>query len=291
LIFVSLRARGIVAAAAAAIVLLVSGHLAHAEPPERMVEFQDGNGSAVVSVESGATAVFYVSDPGLSTVWPGSATWTEIPASVPANSWWSLATGAPHPGVFSILADGYSTSSPALTPLSSVPAASADGLPWLISALDADAGKFALLNDVEAPSTVLVSFDFDIADQHSADERRVKVASGSDPEGEWLSLSEVVSGSDASPSPTSHLFRGEVLLSVEAASVGEGDGAVRVQPGDTVIVTYYEHGGLEVQSSHEVAVGFSGVDLPVGGSLALLAMAIGYVAARVRGFRHSGGVG
>jgi hypothetical protein len=157
--------------------------------------------------------------------------------------------------------------------------------------VDAGAGTFALLNDVEALSTVVVDFDFDIADLHKSDGGRVQVASGSDPEGEWLSLTEVVSGSDASLSPTSHLFRGEVLLSAGAAFVGEVDGAVRVQQGDTVIVRYYEHGGLEVVPSHEVSVGFAGVDLPLGGSLALLAAAIGYAAARVWGFRHSGGMG
>lgn len=78
---------------------------------------------------------------------------------------------------------------------------------------------------------------------------------------------------------------------MEAASVGVGDGVVRVQPGDTVTVTYYEHGGLEVVSSHEVSVGFGGADLPAAGSLALLAAAIGYAAARVWGFRHSSGTG
>ena len=155
--------------------------------------------------------------------------------------------------------------------------------------MDAGAGKFPLLNDVGAPSSVLVEFDFDIVDQHNPDERRVQVVSGADPEGEWLSLAEVVSGSDASPSPTSHLFRGEVLLSVEAASLGGGDGAVRVPPGDTVTVTYYEHGGFEVLSTHEVSVGFAGGDLPVGVSLALLAAAIDYAEARVWGFRYSGG--
>ena len=66
--------------------------------------------------------------------------------------------------------------------------------------MDAGAGKVALLNDVEAPSSVLIEFDFDIVYQHNPDERRVQVISGSDPEGDWLSIVEVVSGSDASPS-------------------------------------------------------------------------------------------
>jgi hypothetical protein len=138
---VTLLARCTTAAAAAVIALLVSGNPAHAEPPERMVEFQDGHGATVVTVEAGASAVFYVSDPGLATVWSGSATWAELPAGVPANSWWSLITGAPHPGIFGILANGYSTSSPLLTPLSSVPTANVDGLPWLFSAVDAGAWR------------------------------------------------------------------------------------------------------------------------------------------------------
>jgi hypothetical protein len=35
--------------------------------------------------------------------------------------------------------------------------------------VDAGAGTFALLNDVEALSTVVVDFDFDIADLHKSD--------------------------------------------------------------------------------------------------------------------------
>ncbi|MCX8213974.1 MAG: hypothetical protein OTJ97_05620 [SAR202 cluster bacterium] len=48
MIFVSLLARGTAAAAAAAVAIafLAFGNPAHAEPPEGMVEFQDGNGSA-----------------------------------------------------------------------------------------------------------------------------------------------------------------------------------------------------------------------------------------------------
>ena len=257
-------ARWTAAIAAVAAALFVVAQPAQADPPERTVEFRDGSGSAAASVDVGSSAVFYVSDPGLATVLPGTATWTALSALAPADSCWSLITGVCHAGGFSLAASGYSSSSPALTPISSMPTAEVDGVPFLLSGLESEAGRFALLNDINTSSSVAIEFGFDVVDLHAADERLVRVASGSDPDGEWVSLAEVVSGSDASASPNSHLFRGEVLLSMEAASVGQGDGAVWVQPGDTITVTYHEQGGIDVVSSHEVQV--RGGKRPGGGS-------------------------
>jgi hypothetical protein len=97
--------------------------------------------------------------------------------------------------------------------------------------------------------------------------------------GEWVSLAEVVGDGDASASPTAGLFRGEVVLSVDGSSAGDGDGAVWVRPGDTLTVTYYEQGGVEVISSHEVRVGFPAVGLPATGPWAFGIMALGLAAA------------
>lgn len=276
---VHMLARWTAAVAAVAAALFVVAQPAHADPPERTVEFRDGSGSAAASVDAGSSAVFYVSDPGLATVLPGTATWTALPSLAPADSWWSLITGAPHPGGFSLVASGYSSSSPAMTPISSMPTAKVDDVPFLLSGLEADAGKFALLNDANTSSSVAIEFDFDVVDFHGADERLVRVASGSDPDGEWLSLTEVVSASDAGASPNSHLFHGEVLFSMEATSVGQGDGAVWVQPGDTITVTYHEQGGIDVVSSHEVQARFVVAGVPSAGPLGLLAAALGFAAA------------
>ena len=285
---VHILARWTAAAAAVAAALFVVAQPTHADPPERTVEFQDGSGSALTSVEAGAPAAFYVSDPGLATVLSSTATWTALPALAPANSWWSLITGAPHPGGFSLVANGYSSLSPSMTPISSMPTAKVDGVPFLLSGLESDAGRFALLNDVNTSSSVAIEFDFDVVDLHAADERLARVVSGSDPEGEWFSLAEVVSGSDASASPTSHLFRGEVLFGMGAASLGQGDGAVWVQPGDTVTVTYYEQGGIEAVSSHEVQVRFVVAGVPAADPLALFAAALGFAAVGAWGLWRTG---
>ena len=284
-------ARWNLAAAAVTVALFVGAQPAHANPPERTVEFQDGNGSAVASVEVGVSVAFYVRDPGLATVLSGTATWTALPALAPAGSWWSLVIGAPYPGGFSLSASGYSSSSPTMTPISSTPTVQVDGTPFLLSGLESDDGRFALLNDVSTSSSVVIEFDFDVVDLHAADERLIRVASGSDPTGEWFSLAEVVSGSDASASPNSHLFRGEVSFSIEATSVGQGDGAVWVQPGDTITATYYEQGGTEAVSSHEIKVTFVVASVPAAGPLALFVAALGFAAVGVWGLRRTGQAG
>ena len=275
------------AVAAVTVALFVIAQPIHADPPERAVEFQNGSGSAVVSVVAGASAAFYVSDPGLATVLSGTATWTALPVLTQADSWWSLITGAPHPGGFSLVASGYSSSSPGMTPISSMPEAKVDGVPFLLSGLESDAGRFALLNDVNTSSSVAIEFDFDVVDLRAANELLARVNSGSDPEGEWLSLAEVASASDASASPNSHLFRGEVKFSMEATSVGQGDGSVWVQPGDAITVTYYEQGGTEAVSSHQVQVSFVVASVPAAGPLALLMAALGFAAAGVWGLRRT----
>jgi hypothetical protein len=172
-----------------------------------------------------------------------------------------------------------------------MPTAKVDGVPFLLSGLESDAGRFALLNDVNTSSSVAIEFDFDVVDLHAADEGLVRVVSGSDPEGEWFSLAEVVSASDASASPTSHLFRGEVLFSTEAAAVGQGDGAVWVQPGDTITVTYYERGGIDAVSSHQVQVKFVLAGVPAAGPLALFVAALGLAVAGLWGLRRAGEAG
>lgn len=281
---VHMLARWTAAVAAVAAALFAVAQPMHADPPERAVEFRDGSGTAAASVDAGAPAVFYVSDPGLATVLSGTATWTALPALAPANSWWSLITGAPHPGGYSLVASGYSSSSPAMTPIASTPTAKVDGVTFLLSGLESGAGEFALLNDANTSSSVALEFGFDVVDLYAADERLMRVASGSDPAGEWVSLAEVVSGSDANSSPTSHMFRGEVLISMEVASMGQSDGAIWVQPGDTITVTYYEQGGTEAVSSHEVQVRFVVAGVPAAGPLALFAAAFGLAAAGSWGF-------
>ena len=64
----------------------------------------------------------------------------------------------------------------------------------------------------------------------------------------------MVSEEDFSLSPSTGLFKGEVVLSGDSGAVASGDGAVWVQVGDTVTAIYYEADGSTVVSTHQAAV-------------------------------------
>ena len=95
-----------------------SGGMTWAAVAAGAVEFQDGAGNTRVSVEPGETVFLYVNDPGLGTARTGTATWAGLPSGVPANTWWSLATGAPHAGVYALgQGTSYDSDTPSSTPL------------------------------------------------------------------------------------------------------------------------------------------------------------------------------
>ena len=131
-------------------------------------------------------------------------------------------------------------STPANTPLRGVPTAAVNGVATLLTDFDALTGEFTLANVVNAGNTLQVSFAFEVPDKYDAERHRVNVTSASDSDGEWVSISEVASetDADAGASPTSALFRGQVLLGGSEAALAPGDGAVWVRPGDVVTVAY-----------------------------------------------------
>lgn len=221
--------------------------------PEGSVQFQDGAGNAKQSFTAGETAVFYIGDTDLSTMADSTATWTEISAQVAAGEWWSLATGAPRASAYALSqGSAYDTTTPANTPLRSVPTAAVNGVPTLVSDFNDLTGELTLLNDVNSSSTLRVDFAFDVVDSYSATRHRAGVTSNSDTDGEWVGVSEVASETDAGSSPTAGLFRGAVLLSGDVAALLSGDGAVWVRPGDNVTVAYYDSDGATVIDSHQV---------------------------------------
>ena len=181
----------------------------------------------------------------------GTATWTAIPAEVPANERWSLATGDPHPLVFALDDAGeFDRDIPANTPLALAPPpmARVDGVLQLIGDLDQEDGSIFLVYDVNAGSTLVVTFSFDIVDTYTAESRRVKVTSTSDPDGEWVAFSEVAGTDDVAPHVTSGLFRGDVTPSTDQAADASGDGSVWVKGGDELTIAYYGEGGAELYS-------------------------------------------
>ena len=235
--------------------VLLEAPISWADVPQGAVEFQDGSGGPVESVTSARRAVFYVRDSGLATVHGATAAWSDVPSQVPANSPWSLATGAPHPGSYALGTNSaYETGAPSNTPLASVPSASVDGVAFLLSSMSAATGGFALLNDVDTSSSVVIAFSFDIVDVYPAESHRARITGTADPGGEWVTLSEVASETDSSPSPTSGLFRGEVALSGHVAALDQGNGIVWARPGDTLTAAYFGPSGETVVAADQVQV-------------------------------------
>ena len=181
---------------------------------------------------------------------------------MPAGTWWSVATGAPHPTAYALSAGSiYDTTSPSNTPLILPPK---DELPWvglvngvptLVTDFIPATGEFKLLNAVNASSTLRVDFGFDVVDSYQASAQRAGVRSTSDAVGEWVSITEVLSETVETASPVSGLFRGAVALSADVAALAAGDGAVWVQDGDQVSVSYYGSGGA-VLDTHSATVEF-----------------------------------
>ena len=210
------------------------------------MSFQDGTADADQPVS------FYVSDSSLGTLGSGTAKWTSLPAAVSQSSGWNLATGAPHPSVHSLSG----AFDPPETPLAfdPLPTGSVNGVANLVDDLNPSAGTVSLLNDVDAGSTVVVSFSFDVVDSYGAGSRHAKVTSPSDIDGEWVGFSEVASTTNSSSNATSGVFRGRITPSAAQAADASGDGRVWVQTGDSLTITYFGSGGSQHTDSVPVDV-------------------------------------
>ena len=92
-----------------------------------------------------------------------------------------------------------------------------------------------------------IRFKHHIRDTHA---QRARVVSTSDPQGEYVLISEVGSVGVTATSSDSDVFRGEVALSNDPATQGPGEdaNAVWVQDGDTLTVQYLDADGDIVDS-------------------------------------------
>ena len=220
-------------------------------PPKRKVTIK----FAETPARSGETVVFFLRDNHLGTTKQCSISWTDIPDEVEANSVWDIVSGAPFPDAFSNEGCGYDASTPlAINPRTS---AFVNGLEYQIN-LDPRRGRVFLLNDVDAGSIVRVDFHYEVVDAFPANARRVRIYSSSDREGEWVPIREVASETDDSPAAASYLYRGEIEISEDPASLAPGDGRVRVRSRSRLSVAYYD--GVNLTDPEErISLG---LDLP-----------------------------
>ena len=166
----------------------------------------------------------------------------------------NLRTGAPETDVFST-SEGCSYNEYSRIVAEPAPEAFDDGTATYISyhpASFADTAEFQLIADIKAGSRFEVRFYFQVVDDYPAEKKRVLVTSGSDVEGEWAAIREVVSEVDSSPSAESNLFLGVVGVSRDPDVKGEGDDKVWVRNGDTISVAYLNEDG-EVKATSDTS--------------------------------------
>jgi translation initiation factor IF-1 len=220
---------------------------------ENEVEWAASNGDDITSIEPDSTGVILIRDDALETTKSGTAVFG---GNVTISKFFDIPNGkhgAAAPGSaatsFVLIASDYSTTSPSTTPLTGNPTAIVGAASSFVVGFNASAGTFTLL--VAANTTTTATFGYHTRDIWSGTDttsRRAKVISDSDPAGEWLTISEVASASDPAPNASSRLFRGEVILSSNAAIKGTDNDGVWVQPGDTVTVSYYDSAGNIIDS-------------------------------------------
>ena len=191
--------------------------------------------------------VFHVRDGSLSTIHSCIATWDGVRTDYEgydADSF-DLRTGAPESDVFSTSSncsfDEYSK-------MVAVPGPEAfvDGIATLVSYDPvnlAQTNKIQLYSDLEAGSRFEVRYYFNVVDAYDTSARRAHISTGSDTEGEWAALKEVVSETDSGSSATSNLFMGAAKVSGNPEAKGEGDGSVWMPRGELPTAAYLDEDG------------------------------------------------
>jgi len=218
------------------------------------VQFADSAGNSISWLRPDVVATIFIKDGGLETQGSATATWTGNGALVPAAttgvvSKWSLAAtpagdvagsidtnndGAfdfnPADGVYEVDAAAYDTSIPGNTPLVGDPVVAGN----FVIGSDLGAGTFTLLAGTAAGATQTATFNFHLRDSYDASataSKRAKVTSTSDPQGEFLRISEVasvtgitaVAGEDVASSLATTTAAGAFTVTASNLPIVDGD--------------------------------------------------------------------
>ncbi len=217
------------------------------------VEFAAADGADISSAKPNSTSTIFILDGALETTKSGTAVFS---GNVTSSKFFDIANGkhgAATPGndatTYTITAVGYSTSSPATTPLTGNPAATVGLSSSFVVGSVVASGSFTLLAAADATTTA--TFAYHTQDTWPGTDstlRRAKVISTSDPAGEWVTISEVATLTDDTANATSQLFSGIIFLSSDAATQGTNSDGVWVQDGDTLTATYYDSAAVVIDS-------------------------------------------
>ena len=190
---------------------------------------------------SGDTVVFHIEDNHLGTTTECRAVWSSVANDIAKYNHLSLATGEPEAATFSLTGCVYDPKLPiAFYPR---PQVLVDNAASDTSDLDVVGWRISFSFDVDAGDPIEVNFHHELFDAFPAHAKRARVYSSSDRAGEWVAIQEVASKADASAAPASDLYRGEVKISRDEASLASGDGKVFVRRTSRLTVAYYTAGG------------------------------------------------
>ena len=217
----------------------VAGVFAQAvEVDENEVEWQAGD---FVSPNAGDGMVeFLINDDDIQGINNGTATWTRLPVAVELGSVLNLIHGsvATNPGdtpvmasstAYTLVAEGFGAD----TPISNATVgafgnATATGEP----------GEIQTLVRAAAGGEYEIRFQYEIVDVFTGDDRRARVTSGSDPQGELVVIMET--------GATTGMFGGQLQITGNADAQGAADDGVYVEDGDTLTVTYLDSDGTAI---------------------------------------------
>ncbi len=215
-------------------------------PPPRKVSVK----FADTPSRSGETAVFFVMDSRLGTSKQCTVVWTDIPNNVPKAAIensnrltaWDVVSGDPVPSSVSREGCEYDGNAPIRKPLTAT--LDGDEVSPSIEGSDSDGrpqfGLVAISTEAPQGSTVRIDFHYEVVDAFPPEARRARVYSSSDKEGEWVAIREIVSETNGSPATASSLYRGEIEISEDQASLTPNDGRVRVRSRSRLSVAYYD---------------------------------------------------
>ena len=218
-------------------------------PVAKDVEWSDTSGNSISFTQASTTGTFFVNDVALATTKTATTSFTGLSSDtyfdIPGGKAGTTAGNATSTGVtFAITSPtDYLTSSPSTTPIKSITVVVGSITQGGVG-LDGDNGVFTLVTGTSATTTT--TFVYDLVDSYSGTSttlRRAKVTSTSDPQGEFVTISEVASIGSSTAAPKSGIFRGNVKLSSSAATQGTNSDGVWLQDGDTVTVSYLKSDG------------------------------------------------
>ena len=229
------------------------------------VSWADEEGQTVDYVKPGTTGTFYIFDDGLETTPEGKWEFS-FTGTVDANTDVLEIDTETVPGVTvhdSELTPGFTSNTPVVPRSLTV----MGNFPVLRTST-----SFVVVSPIVGggtAATTTVDFMYHVVDEYLAEnvldddgevvterDRRAKVVSTSDPQGEWVSISEVTGyGGSAVDSPNTNIYRGDILLSDNAGTQGTRSDGVWVQDDDTVTVRYVNADGNAIDTDTMTADG------------------------------------